>query len=248
MYTYGMQTQKIIESLGYTASEAKVYMAALQLGECHVSDIAQKVRLPRSTTQTIVDSLHKKGLMNFYVRKRYKYWAAERPARLLDMLKEREEAIHAAIPRLDAIRHGDDFKPHVKILEGIDEIRSVYENMLETKQPILSIIPWDEWVQLLGRGFMEDFIESRVRHFLHIRMLAPRTALTAELKARDAQELRQLRFLPEDLHIHTTTFIFGNKVVIISLNKKLPTAVLIEDPNICHTETVFFEELWNRSR
>src|SRR3989338_9953380 len=99
-----MQTQKIIEQLGYTAKEAKVYLAALGLGECHISDIAEQVKLPRTSVQVIVDKLHKEGLMNFYVMRRYKYWVAENPERLLTNLKKREEIMREAMPELVAIK------------------------------------------------------------------------------------------------------------------------------------------------
>lgn len=99
-----MQIQKVIEELGYSANEAKVYLAALSLGECHVSDIAAKVKLPRSSVQAIVDKLHKDGLMNFYVQRRYKYWVAENPERLLANLKKREADIASALPSLTAMR------------------------------------------------------------------------------------------------------------------------------------------------
>jgi len=39
---YTMQYRKVIEQLGYSPKEAKVYMTALRLGEALVSDIAQK--------------------------------------------------------------------------------------------------------------------------------------------------------------------------------------------------------------
>src|SRR3989338_5085617 len=99
-----MQTQKIIEQLGYTAKEAKVYLASLGLGECHISDIAEKVKIPRTSAQAIVDKLYKDGLMNFYVMRRYKYWVAENPERLLSNLKKREEMMREALPRLNALR------------------------------------------------------------------------------------------------------------------------------------------------
>jgi sugar-specific transcriptional regulator TrmB len=242
-----MQTQKIIEHLGYSPREAKVYLTALGLGEAHVSDIAQKVRLPRSTTQVVLERLHKDGLMNFYVRNRYKWWVAERPAHLLEQLREREDAVRAALPQMEALRRGEAGKPHVSVFEGVDEIRHIYDDMLETRRHILSINPWEDWVRLMGRGFMEDFIAQRVRHSLRVRMLAPRGATTAALKARDARELRETRFVPEDVAFNTTTFIYGDKVAIVSLNKKLPTAVVIEDPDIRDTMTLFFESLWSRS-
>ncbi|OGG72801.1 hypothetical protein A3A38_00610 [Candidatus Kaiserbacteria bacterium RIFCSPLOWO2_01_FULL_53_17] len=98
------QLQKVIEELGYSPNEAKVYLAALVLGEAHVSDIAAKAKMPRTSVQVIVDNLHKDGLMNFYVQRRYKYWVAENPERLLANFQKREEAMREALPSLAAMR------------------------------------------------------------------------------------------------------------------------------------------------
>src|SRR3989344_1274616 len=98
------QLQKIIEELGYSPNEAKVYLAALALGEAHVSDIAAKAKMPRSSVQVIIEKLHKAGLMNFYVRKRYTSWEAEDPERLLAQLRERERSVREAMSKLHALR------------------------------------------------------------------------------------------------------------------------------------------------
>lgn len=100
-----MQIQKVIEQLGYTAKEAKIYLAALSLGEAHISDIAEKVKMPRSSVQVTADKLHKDGLMNFYVMRRYKYWVAENPERLLARLKQQQEVMREAMPALFALKN-----------------------------------------------------------------------------------------------------------------------------------------------
>lgn len=241
-----MDAQKAVEQLGYTHNEAKVYLAALSLGESHSSHIAQKTQLSLSTVQTIASDLHRKGAINFYVRKRYKYWVAESPTHLLAKLKERENTFRAALPRLESLRHGDKQKPHTKIFEGVDEIRLIYDDMLETRDHIRAIIPWEDWIRLLGRGFMEDFVERRVHHHLRIKLIIPRSSVAEQIWAHDNEELRQTRYLPEDVPIKTTTLIYGEKVAIISLNKKLPTAVLIEDADVNETVSAFFEEMWER--
>lgn len=110
-----MQIQKIIERLGYTPNEARLYLATLSLGEAHISDIAAKVKLPRTSTQLLMDKLHKDGLVNFYVQRRYKYWVAEKPERLLQIIQKREEDMREALPALTALKragmkkrgHGD---------------------------------------------------------------------------------------------------------------------------------------------
>lgn len=243
----GSHNQKVIERLGYTPNEAKVYLAALGLGECHVSDIAQKIRRPLSSVQAIINRLHKDGLMNFYVRKRYKYWVAENPMRLIESLHAKEDSIRSILPQLEALLHVRDQKPRVKIFEGVDEIRFLYADMLETKQHICGILPWEDWVSLLGRGFMEDFIEKRLAYSLRMRLLSPKTLVAAQLRASDAVELRETRYFPDDVHIKTTVLIYGDKTAIVSLNKKLPTAVLIEDADNRNTFEIFFESLWNCS-
>ena len=130
-----MQTQKIIEQLGYTAKEAKVYLASLGLGECHISDIAEKVKMPRTSVQAIVDKLHKDGLMNFYVMRRYKYWVAENPERLLANLKRREETMREVMPRLNALKKESREKKR-----SIDPSKSIgFFHMLAdtSSQPVL---------------------------------------------------------------------------------------------------------------
>ncbi|HET9641288.1 MAG TPA: hypothetical protein VFP46_00355 [Candidatus Paceibacterota bacterium] len=241
-----MQAQKALEQIGYTRGEAKTYLAALILGESHVSDIAAKIQEPLSTTQTIVDKLHRDGLLSFYVRKRYKYWVAEKPERLLERLKERERTLSGVLPDLEKLRHSEEKKPHVKVFEGVDEIRLIYEDMLETKQRISAVIPWDNWIKLMGVRFMEDFIEKRLQRSLRVRTLLPASSVAENLRANDSDQLRETRFLPESLPIKTTFFLYGNKVVIVSLNKQLPTAVMIDDADLVDSMALFFEDLWAR--
>lgn len=246
-----VQTQKIIEQLGYTPNEAKVYLAALQLGECHVSDIASKLKLPRSSVQVIVDMLHRNGLMNFYVKNRYKYWVAENPERLLEQLKVREEMVRAAMPQLTRMKKSaaaQGEKPLVRVFSGRDEIQNILNDIIETKHHILAIIPEDAFIHLFeGTSIFEDFTSSRVRGFLRLRVLAPDTPTGRSLAERGGKELREIRFLPQRIDIQTASFIYGDKVALIMFNQKQPTAVLIEDPSIRETKSVMFEELWSQS-
>ena len=102
--TTNMQYQKVIEKLGYSPREAKVYLASLRLGEAHISDIAEKAGMPRTSVQAIMDRLHADGLVNFYVMRRYKYWVAENPEHILFNLQKKEEILLEAIPALTEMR------------------------------------------------------------------------------------------------------------------------------------------------
>lgn len=129
-----MQAQKIIEQLGFSTKEARVYLTALGLGECHISDIAEKVKLPRTSVQAIVDKLHKAGLMNFYVMRRYKYWVAEDPERLLHDLKQKENLMEEALPRLSALKRSSRNKRFQKSDHSLELFQMFADT---TNQPVL---------------------------------------------------------------------------------------------------------------
>lgn len=99
-----MHLQRSIETLGYKPNEAKVYLAALGLGECHATDIAEKVDLPLSSVRAILDSLCEDGLVTFYIQKRYRFWVAEHPDRLIRRMERRSADARAILPALDALR------------------------------------------------------------------------------------------------------------------------------------------------
>ncbi len=243
-----MHISKVIEKLGYKPNEVKVYLATLSLGECTVSDIAKKVHLPRTSVQMIAEKLHAEGLMNLFTKRRYTYWVAENPERFMILEKEREAALRAIMPTLSTLSQSAGGRPIVKVFNGVDEIKVILNDMIATKHNILAIIPWDEWAEMFGRDYMEDLIERRVKSFLRINLLSPKTHITEKLKEHDSQDLRITRFVSQNININDAILIYADKVAIISLNKKLPTGILIEDPNTKRTMQTFFDIVWHLSQ
>jgi sugar-specific transcriptional regulator TrmB len=242
-----MHLRGVIEQLGYSPHEATVYLAALELGGSTATDIAAKARMPRTSVNLIISALNKKGLMNAYIQRKRKIWAAENPEKLLITHKEREAALKLVLPELQSLRHDTGVKPTVRAYAGIDEIRQIMNDILESKQHVSAILAWDEWNALLGKNYLDDFIETRYRQYLRIRILTPKTKLSSTLKQKDGNELRVTQFLPPSIAINNCNFIYANKVAIISLNKKRPVGILIEDQDIHHTMEVLFESLWRQS-
>lgn len=244
--TNNMHLQKAIEQLGYKPNEAKVYLAALNIGESTLSDIASHTKLPRTSVQVILEALHKKGLMNFYIKSRYKYWTAEDPKKLIDQLDERKTILQSIIPSISRLKQNTESKPIIKVYSGAERIHLIHEDILSEKQDIFGILPWEDWISLMTPEYIDNFIERRVKHFLKGRFLMPKTESTLKLKEREEKELRYVRFLPNHIVIKDALFIYANKVAIISLNPKQPTAVIIDDESTKDMMTTLFEELWEK--
>jgi sugar-specific transcriptional regulator TrmB len=245
--TAAMNLRTVIEQLGYSPHEVTVYLAALELGGSTVTEIAAKAKLPRTTVNLVIHSLQKRGLMNAYLKRRRKILTAENPERLMSALKESEASLAVVLPELQSLRRETSAKSAVRIYNGAQEIKQIMNDMLESKHHISAMLSWDDWMELLGKQYLEDFTETRYRHYLRIRVLAPKSKNAVTLKQKDSQELRVTQFLPELVTIANANFIYANKVAIITLNKKKPVGILIEDEDVHHTMEILFENLWRQS-
>ncbi len=242
-----MNVRTVLEQLGYSPHETSVYLAALELGGATVTDIAAKAKLPRTTVNLVIHSLQKRGLMNAYLKRRRKIFTAENPERLMAALNESQEALKSVLPELHALRRDIGTQSTVRMYHGASEIKQILNDLLESKHHVSAILSYDDWMDLLGKAYLEDFTELRYRHYLRMRLLVPKTKNAAALKSKDSQELRVTQFLPELVAVTNANFIYANKVAIITLNKKKPVGILIEDEDIHHTMEILFETLWRQS-
>lgn len=242
-----MNIQKVIEQLGYKRKEAEFYLASLHLGESKISDLAQKLKIPRTSALMIAEKLQKDGLLSYYVKRLSKFWVAENPDKLLLKLSELEETLRSALPELKALEKRVAVgKPTIKVYVGAQEIRLIFADILLTKNNFRAIVAWGELNKVLGAKFVADFTKNRVEHFLKLRLLTPFSATTQKLKDLDLNELRDTRFLSKHTNsLNTAMYMYGNKIAIISLNQTLSTGFLIEDIDVHNTINVLFEELWN---
>ncbi len=241
-----MTIEKIIQELGYKYKEVKVYLAALCLGESNVADIAAKAKMPRTSVSVIIEKLRKDGLLNFYSTRFHKYWVATNPETLLGRLKEKEKSLESIMPELKTLQHSSRTgKPNVTMHAGAHEIKTIFADMIASKQNISGIVAWRDLSDVLGTEFLEDFFKTQREHFLKVRLITPESDTTRALKAGDAGHLRETRFLPGRVPLNTANLIYGNKVAIISLVSNFPTAFLIEDADVHNTMQLMFEKLWS---
>jgi len=238
----------VLQNLGYSPHEIKIYVALLKMGETNIADLSHQTQIPRSSVKELLEGMHARGLTNYYIKQGRHYWTAEYPERVAATLEERLAAFRAILPSLKEMQSDIKDKPHVRVYSGAPEMQLIMDDIIETKHHILALVSWDDWLESLGQEYLDSFIERRHSHFLKIRFITPRTDSAVRLKQKDEEELRRTRFLPSDIELRrTSNFIYGSKVAIISMNKKEPTGIVIEDPDVVHAMTIYFESLWLHS-
>src|SRR5665647_1049926 len=128
-----MNLEEVLEEFGLTERQARVYLAALELGESGVAEIAQKAHIRRSGTYYLIESLIEDGLFYQSIKDDKRYYSAIEPKKLLETAKHKHELIEKSFGDLQAIAKLSTGKPSIRIYEGLDGIKKAYEKMLFKK-------------------------------------------------------------------------------------------------------------------
>src|SRR3989344_3083983 len=102
---------KVLESIGLTRNESKVYLALLKEGTSKTGEILKRSGLNSGKIYEILESLKKKGLASESKINNTKQYTAAAPSQILDYLdmrrkdlEEDESVIRKEIPALEKIR------------------------------------------------------------------------------------------------------------------------------------------------
>jgi predicted DNA-binding transcriptional regulator len=245
--------EKILEKLGLSEKEAKVYLAALELGSATVQQIAEKAKVLRPTTYLILESMLKKGLMTSADKGKKTLFSAEPPAQLeryLDHqvrgLEEVRTDLRIVLPDMEALFNLTGERPKVRFYDGIDGLDSSEDDLYRELQPndhMYCFTPLDE-EEIAFPDTRQAQPEKRLEKGIWAHVIYTRQAGPIP-EASSKKEKRAARFLPKD------KFPFRGLVTIVP-NKRVQIAsfagrhfgVLIEDAEIANTFKVIWDLAW----
>jgi len=241
---------KELQKLGLSDKEAKVYLSSLELGPSPVQVIAQKAGINRATTYVMIESLIGRGLMSSFEKGKKRFFTAESPDQLMTLLKKEEAEVGTKIkqlgdmiPELKMIFSSADEKPKVKFFEGIEGLRVVQKDILDSKYENLEeIVSLDEFYKIITA---EDDDHRKLFH-KKIEQIVSRVIYTSKkgkiLKSQESKIER--RYIPADkFSLPTEIIIYGNKVAISVCKGKL-VGFIIESKDISNSLRSVFDLVW----
>jgi len=237
-------THNILESFGIPNNVTAVYLAVLNLREATTSELARNTNLPRSSVKRHINLLFERGLVNFFVQGKHKVIVAEQPDKVSNMLESSVDDFKKTILAIQKKSSSTKYHPRVFFYEGASEIKKIYKDMLIEQRPIDAITSVDDTYRVLG-NFFNTFIQTRLSKRMPLRLLTPVTSQALKFKEDDDKFLRKTRFLDPKTLSHIASYIYGNKVAIISLRDPNASGIIVDDPIVADAQRVFFELIWN---
>lgn len=238
-------SEKLFQNLGLDEAQTKVYLAALELGQGTMQDLARKSGVKRTSIYNFIENLIQKRLIATSKKRGRTLYSAIHPQQLVEIEKSRLEELNRTLPELLAIYNKPTTKPRVTFYEGIDGIKEVLFDMLKEKQPVSAFSDFKQMAESFGDYYFDVFPPERARRKIISRNIVPDTPKARELAEKDARYLRETKFLKVP-DLKTEINIYGNKVALNSYSSTPPFAVIIEDQNIAETLRTVWQQLWER--
>ena len=129
---------KLLEEIGLTQGEVKVYQALLRLGPSKTGELCAAAGVSSSKVYKILDRLRAKGLAGQVLKEGVKHYVAMEPRRVLDYLDEKQEQlagkrqlIEKMLPELEKQKKGAGRKTSVSVHEGLRPVTNLFRNILD---------------------------------------------------------------------------------------------------------------------
>ena len=103
----------ILEDIGLTNAQIKVYLTLLELGETTSGPLIKKSALQNSVVYNALNQLIDSGLVTFVSKGKRKYFSSTNPKNLIKFVEDKKEKIEELVPQLLAKQQTEKLQIHV---------------------------------------------------------------------------------------------------------------------------------------
>ena len=229
---------KILQNAGLTKVEAKIYSSLIDLGPSLAGQISRKSGIHRRSVYDAMERLIEKGLVSYISKNNRRYYEAANPERLLEIIKEKENALNAAIP--DLIKRFSFVKEKEETLfyKGKEGLKTIFEDQINEGKDIF-VFGGSANANEIVKYYFPHYDRQRIKKKIKIKIIFDKEDKNKIGKI----PLAEIRFLPKGYGGLTATNIYADKVAIILWSEQ-PLAILIKNREIAKSYKNYFDLLW----
>lgn len=240
----------ILQNLGLTANEIKIYLSILQIGTCSGTEIRKNTKISNSQVYSGLDSLISKGLIIYEKTSLGKRYTSLDPSVIKTILEKRNKQIEESIPFLKSIQNKNISSAETAIFEGINGFRNALINLAEE-------CPKNETIYIIGfsnqayknkqlADILRDVnkISRQKRHKFKMILDNHENSFFSERKE---EGISEIKFMEKGFTSPAAIDIFADYVYILLWDEN-PYAIRIKNKNIAEGFKVYFDFLWNMAK
>jgi len=243
-----------LQNIGLTDSESSLYELSLKLGEVPVSELIKQSKRKRPTVYKALQSLEKKGLIiqrdihkKIHVRPESPTKLQEIADRESQRIEQTKKSLLAQLPALSLSYMHSTEKPVVRIYEGVDGLKKIYEDTLVVGEPVSALLQAATVDPALYKWLTTTYVRKRARKRIHAKVIVASSNLSREYMEKSKEEYRTTKLIDaKRFPFQHEINIYGDKVAIIHYKKDEPLiGIVIQHPQIAMTMQAWFDLAWD---
>lgn len=242
-----MEDLQLLQKLGMTRSESKIYMTLLRHGPLTAGKIVTLSKQHISVTYAALRRLVEKGHITRTKKGRFDAYFATEPEILLEKTKELEQSLKEKMPNWRKMMEMSESQLSVEVFEGVEGMRSMFNQMMKDAKK------GDEYrVFTLGKENAEAIRDlfgeigyKRNRKGIHTRAITNKEYGSTWDEVEDSKYLKSLNLRLVSFDFPQGVVIFKDTVTLFSWGK-IPKAIHIKDTTLFKEYEKFFDKLYEK--
>jgi sugar-specific transcriptional regulator TrmB len=238
----------ILEDLGLTNGEIKVYLTLSELGSSSAGPIIEKTNLQNSVVHRALHSLISKGLVTFIIGGKAKTYQISNPKNFVDYLEEKKRKFEEIIPELEKRKKLAKEIKEAVTFKGKRGITQMYAELLNSGGREYNTFGGGKRVtfEVMGETWWQNLHIKRINKKIKSRQIFD-TTIKEYGESLNKLPYTNIRFLPQEFEQLTETVMIGDYVGIAIFTKE-PYGILIHDKEATEGYKKQFELLWKLAR
>ncbi|MBI4235724.1 hypothetical protein HY604_05500 [Candidatus Peregrinibacteria bacterium] len=244
--------------IGFTESEAMVYLALLRLGPQPASIIAKRTSINRSIAYSVLDTLASKGVVSSYLKSGVLTFVASDPNALVGYVDRKCKAFdyHRAqllsmIPRFRAIIESDEHKkPVVSYYDGVEGAKAVLYDALNSTE-FLGYLCMHKWIGLGLADFLLEYKNFRISNRkIPLRAIVFDTPEVRKFFDENYEkdcDFTKILYVKDERHLdlfEKEFAIYDGKIATLSLDNGAEYGIIIENQAVYEMQKRIFDMAW----
>ncbi len=236
---------EILENIGLSRNESKVYLALLNIGLSSVSPLAKQSGLHRANVYESLKKLLSRGLATQIKKGSSNFYEAVEPDNLLRIVKEKEHSLQSIIPQLRLSRQMASSHTSAEVFDGVRSFVRLLHTLLDYNEPIFAFgIPSS--APEMMKTLLQRFHNERLSRSVVMKHIYNENA-QERISFLNSMPFTEAKFLPEEFNTNVTTVVCGDEVVVVSWEDPV-SSIRIKSPSFAKAYSNYFSLLWKSAK
>lgn len=238
----------LLQSLGLSLNEAKIYQALIVYGGNGVSTISLRAKVHRRNVYDSLNRLIEKGLVYKVFSDGDTVYEAVEPGKLMEFVEEQERMLQAQLPSMQRVYHDHRVPQRAYIYKGYEGVKNYLREILKADEDIYSIggkgILAEPNIKAFAQWYLQERKRQKLKHF-HIWEYDVAHNPPVPLGSRG-----RYKVMPKAYETSSTMDIFGDHIVTFSgvsrgRIEEDATIFVMVSPRLAESYRTWWQMIWD---